>query len=114
MEHVQSICLMRDLARALAQLEGDLEEAFGLTLNGAMVLCAIGEDCVTASFVSEQTGCRPPLTSKVLNALEGKELLTRSLGKEDRRQVLVSLTPQGKEILARLKEHKFNLPQLPF
>lgn len=46
MEPVQSICLMRDLARALAELEGALDEAFALSLNEAMTLCAIAQERV--------------------------------------------------------------------
>ena len=56
MESVQSICLMRALARALAELESALGEAFSLSLNEAMTLCAIAQERVPASFVSEQTG----------------------------------------------------------
>ena len=97
MEPVQSICLMRALARALAELESALGEAFSLSLNEAMTLCAIAQERVPASFVSEQTGLSASLT--------------RSLGREDRRQVFFELTSEGSSLLARLKEHPFVLPE---
>ena len=36
----------------------------------------------------------------------------RRLGKEDRRQMFFSLTPQGKELLEGLKTHQFDIPEL--
>ena len=111
MEPVQSICLMRALTRALAELESALGEAFSLSLNEAMTLCAIAQERVPASFVSEQTGLSASLTSRVVNALEDRGFVTRSLGREDRRQVFFELTSEGSSLLARLKEHPFVLPE---
>ena len=111
MESVQSICLMRALARALAELESALGEAFSLSLNEAMTLCAIAQERVPASFVSAQTGLSASLTSRVVNALEDRGFVTRSLGREDRRQVFFELTSEGSSLLARLKEHPFVLPE---
>lgn len=102
---------MRALARALAELESALGEAFSLSLNEAMTLCAIAQERVPASFVSEQTGLSASLTSRVVNALEDRGFVTRSLGREDRRQVFFELTSEGSSLLARLKGHPFVLPE---
>ena len=106
MEYVRSICVMRDLVRALAALEDSLATAHGLSLNEAMVLCVTGYERVTPSFICQQTGLSPSNTS------ERKKYLVRRLGKEDRRQMFFSLTPQGKELLEALKTHQFDIPEL--
>lgn len=112
MEYVRSICVMRDLVRALAALEDSLATAHGLSLNEAMVLCVTGYERVTPSFICQQTGLSPSNTSKVTSSLERKKYLVRRLGKEDRRQMFFSLTPQGKELLEALKTHQFDIPEL--
>ena len=50
---------MRELMKALSDFETQLMESHGVTLNEAMALCAMGDECVTASVISERTGLRP-------------------------------------------------------
>ena len=43
---------MRELFKALSELETRLMEQYGVSLNEAMALCCIGGDTLTASVIS--------------------------------------------------------------
>ena len=49
---------MRELFKALSELETRLMEQYGVSLNEAMALCCIGGDTLTASVISEIWGIR--------------------------------------------------------
>ncbi len=45
-----------------------------------------------------------PCISRSCDALVAKKLIQRTRNKEDRREVFISLTPQGKRLLAKMVE----------
>ena len=112
MEKITCICVMRELMMALSDFENKLMEAHGVSLNEAMVLCALGGECVTASVIAERTGMRPSHASKVIGALEERGYLMRELGKQDKRQMYLSLTDEGRKCLDRIKAYQFQVPEL--
>ena len=59
---------MRELFKALSELETRLMEQYGVSLNEAMALCCIGGDTLTASVISENTGLSASHTSKVIRS----------------------------------------------
>lgn len=73
---------MRELFRALSELESRLMQSHGVSLNEAMVLCAIGKERVAASTIVERTGLTPSHASKVIRAVEERNLLVRALGEK--------------------------------
>ena len=112
MEKITCICVMRELMMALSDFENKLMDAHGVSLNEAMVLCSLGGECVTASVVAERTGLRPSHASKVIGTLEERGYLKRELGKQDKRQIYLSLTNEGKVCLDRIKAYQFEVPDL--
>ena len=50
---------MRELLKALSELETQLINTYGISLNEAMVLCSIGKETVTAGTIVERTGMTP-------------------------------------------------------
>ena len=112
MEKVKCICVMRDIVSAMSELENTIIDHLGLTLNEAMTLCAIGEHSVAASVVAERTGMRASHCSKIISALERRELLDRSIDKHDKRQINMALTNAGRERLNALKEYKIVVPEI--
>lgn len=112
MEKITCICVMRELMMALSDFENKLMDAHSVSLNEAMVLCALGEECITASVIAERTGLRPSHASKVIGTLEDRGYLKRELGKHDKRQMYFSLTDMGKECLIRIKTYEFDIPEL--
>lgn len=103
---------MRELFKALSELEACLTEAHGVSLNEAMVLCSVGDETVTASAIVERTGMKPSHASKVIRLAEEKGFLKRALGKKDKRQMYFSLTGKAKECLAGIKEKGVEVPEL--
>lgn len=101
---------MRELMVALSDLEKQLEDAHGVSLNEAMALCALGEQRATATVIAERTGLRPSHCSKVIGALEKRALLLRELGKSDKRQMIFSLSDAGKSCLAGIRAYAFDVP----
>jgi len=112
MEKITCICIMRELMMAFSDFENKLMDAHGVSLNEAMVLCSVGSECVTASVIAERTGLRPSHASKVIGTLEERGCLMRELGKQDKRQMYLSLTNEGRKCLDRIKAYQFEVPDL--
>ena len=102
---------MRELIKALGELEMQLQKRYGVSANEAMALCCIRRDTLNASHISEAIGLTPSNTSKVLRSLEKKELLSRSLGDADRRQMRFTLTEGGVRLLETIKNEEIEIPQ---
>lgn len=103
---------MRELFKALSELETRLMEQYGVSLNEAMALCCIGGDTLTASVISENTGLSASHTSKVIRSIEEKELIVRNLGDKDKRQMHFTLSDKGRECLEALKANEIEIPEL--
>ena len=103
---------MRDLVRALSQLETQLEENYGVTLNEAMVLCSVGGDTVSAGDITACTGMTPSHASKTIRSVEDKDLLARKLGEHDKRQMYFSLTPEGRELIGSIHCTELEVPEI--
>ena len=112
MEKIPCICAMRDIVCAMNELENNLIITYGVSLNEAMVLCAIGSETVTSSAISERTGLTPSHTSKVVRAAENKKLVTRRLGREDKRQMFFTLTATARNCLQRMRENGVTVPEV--
>ena len=108
---MKTICAMRDVFKAMGNFETAFEKMYQITLNEAMILCALKEasDKVTATNLSKQTELSPSHTSKMLRILEEKGLIVRSLGSEDRRQMYFQL---GKQRVTELELDKVEIPDL--
>ena len=100
---MKTICAMRDVFKAMGNFETAFEKMYQITLNEAMILCALKEasEKVTATN-----------TSKMLRILEEKGLIVRSLGSEDRRQMYFHLTHTGKQRVNELELDKVEIPDL--
>jgi len=74
---------------------------FGLTGSEQNVLAALDGGVVsTVGELVTATGTRPSTLTSVLDRLEQKHLLVRDVDYQDRRSVLVSLTPTGQDAAA--------------
>ena len=99
---MKTICAMRDVFKAMGNFETAFEKMYQITLNEAMILCALKEasEKVTATNLSKQTELSPSHTSKMLRILEEKGLIVRSLGSEDRRQMYFHLCQHLAQLLS--------------
>ena len=103
---------MRELLKALSELETQLINTYGISLNEAMVLCSIGGETVTAGTIVERTGMTPSHASKTISLIEKKEMVTRHLGRQDKRQMYFTLTEKGKNCLEEIKKQGVDIPEL--
>lgn len=103
---------MRELFWSLSELESRLMQSHGVSLNEAMVLCAIGKERVAASTIVERTGLTPSHASKVIRAVEERNLLVRALGEKDKRQMYFSLTKEAHNCLKGIREQGIDIPEL--
>jgi DNA-binding MarR family transcriptional regulator len=81
--------------------------AFGLSTeqyNVLRILRGAGENGLPTLEISSRMLSRSPNITRLLDKLIAKKLARRSRPKEDRRVVIVSVTPQGLELLAHLDE----------
>ena len=107
------ICKLRNVYRAIAELENEFEKAFGLNINETMFLCTLNEnERMTAGEIAETLGLSCSNTSKVIGSVEKHSLVKRRLGKENRRQMYLSLTEKGSNLLDKIKCDSFELPPL--
>lgn len=110
MEKINCICVMRDLYKAMVELEANLTENYGISLNEAMVMCSIGGEKLPAGTIAARTGLRSSHLSKVLRSVEEKGFLCRNFGDKDKRQVYFSLTDEAEACLKRLKKEGLEIP----
>ncbi len=57
----------------------------------------------SAGDVAAATGTRPTTLTSVLDRLEGRQLLTRKVDAADRRSLLITLTPAGRQTAATVQ-----------
>ena len=107
---MEVLCKIRDIYRAIAEFEAQFEQAYGLSLNEGMLLCTLLSRGKLSS--SEALGLSASNASKVIRSVEGKELIVRQVGREDKRQMYFVPTPAGKELIGRIKAAHFDLPPL--
>ena len=111
---MNTICKMRDIYKALSVFETAFEEMYAISLNEAMVLCALREAGkeITSTAISERTEMAPSHTSKVIRAVEDKGLIRHALGEVDKRQMYFNLTEAGKKRLDELDLDKVEVPEI--
>jgi len=95
----------------------DAAEGAGLTAQQHQALLAIrgfgGKEPMTVGDVAERLGIRHHSAVGLIDRLLSKSLVKRRAGSEDRRQVMLSLTPKAEALLAKLSAtHRDELRRL--
>lgn len=110
---MEPICAIKDIYKALYQFEKSFAEANDITINEAMILCCLKDgEAKTAGALSEFVGLSNSRISKVINTVEDKHLIRRLINPNDKRQMLFSLTPEGKERIACMQERELGFDDL--
>ena len=109
----QVICRLRDINRAIAELEHQFSQRFDLNINEAMLLCTLKEKGeLSSGAVAEALGLSASNASKVIASTEKKNLISRNLCKEDKRQMFFSLSSIGKEKIETMRNEQIDLPEI--
>lgn len=110
---METFCKIRDLYRAIAEFETQLEIRHHLGLNEGMLLCILTRaEKLSSGEIAEQLGLTNSNASKVIRSVEKKGLVIRIMGDQDKRQMYFSLTEQGREELEKMKNSEIEVPEL--
>ncbi|WP_294592981.1 MarR family transcriptional regulator [uncultured Bacteroides sp.] len=110
---METLCKIRDIYRSIAEFEVQFMQMYDLSLNEGMLLCTLlNRPKLTSSEIAEALGLSASNTSKVIRSVEDKKLITRLIGKEDKRQMHFTLTSEGKSKITDIKNAVFEMPEL--
>lgn len=110
---METLCKIRDIYRSIAEFEVQFTQVYDLSLNEGMLLCTLlNRPKLTSSEIAEALGLSASNTSKVIRSVEDKKLITRLIGKEDKRQMHFTLTSEGKSKITDIKNATFEMPEL--
>lgn len=109
---METLCKIRDVYRAIAEFEVQFTQMYDLSLNEGMLLCTLlNTPKLTSSEIAEALGLSAS-TLQGHSLCRGKKLITRLIGKEDKRQMRFSLTTEGKNRISDIKNATFELSEL--
>lgn len=98
--------VVRSLADVVSLVEPGLVELWrstGLTFGQRRVLGRLRHGPRPAGAISAELGIAAPTLTRQLQKLEDNGFITRAIDADDRRRIVVTLTPNGKTVLA---EHR--------
>ncbi|CAH2030911.1 MarR family winged helix-turn-helix transcriptional regulator [Trichlorobacter ammonificans] len=95
---------VRRVIQAISEYSKAAEHTTGLTGSQLWALKLLTAAPVRVSELARLMSLRPPTVVGILDRLEAKGLLTRTVSKEDRRVVEVVLTEQGRALVAGAPE----------
>lgn len=111
MENV--ICAIRDVYRAIAELETQFQEQYNMSFNEAMLLCSlIKTEQLSSGEIAEVLGLSNSNASKIIKNVEKKGFIKRMLGSEDKRQMYFSITQKGKTKIEQIHNSNIPLPNI--
>lgn len=107
------ICHLRSIYRAITALEQEMQKLHGININEGMLLCLLSENkSLTSGEIADALGLTCSNTSKIICAVEKKELISRIMGKTDKREMYFSLSAAGKKRLEEMKDYDWELPEI--
>lgn len=91
-------------ARAVRRARGapPIDASKALTLSQFALLEVLStREHARVAVLAEEAGVTPPTVTRILDALERRDVIRRERAPEDRRAVTVTLTDSGRELLER-------------
>ena len=88
-----------------AHIHHEAAENFDITVGQFHILRRIRNGIDSVSKLADDRQTTRPAISRVVDVLVHKGLLTRTHNPEDRRNVLLSLTPEGQELMSALSDN---------
>ena len=106
------LCALRDLQRAMVLYENSFLNAYGISLNEGMLLCCLSDKQLKATELAESIELTCSNCSKVIKLAEDKGYIALKIGKEDKRQMLFTLTESGKQKIVEIETNTIALPEV--
>lgn len=110
---MELLCKIREINRAVAAFEAEMEKMYHLSLNEGMLLCSLSKtERLSSGEIADSLGLTNSNASKVIRSVEYKSLIKRVMGKTDKRQMYFSLTPEGEKALQEIHCDRITVPDL--
>ncbi len=110
---MEPICKLKDVYKALYNFEKMFSEKNGITINEGMTLCCLKDGKPhTASEICDFIGLSHSRVSRVINAVESKGLIIRKIGAADKRQMIFTLSEEGKKKVKKMLKQEMNFSEL--
>ena len=104
------LCAIRKLQTSLRSFEDQLKQQTGLSFNDALLLCAVNKGICEPSALAKELELSPSRLTRILDSLESRKLVQRTLSIMDRRSLTVALTESGSEMVQTYSCSELNLP----
>ena len=104
------LCAIRKLQTSLRNFEDQLKQQTGLSFNDALLLCAVNKGICEPSALAKELELSPSRLTRILDSLENRKLVQRTLSIMDRRSLTVALTETGSEMVQTYNCSELNLP----
>jgi len=104
------LCAIRKLQTSLRNFEDQLKQQTGLSFNDALLLCAVNKGICEPSALAKELELSPSRLTRILDSLENRKLVQRTLSIMDRRSLTVALTETGSEMVQTYSCSELNLP----
>lgn len=110
---MESICKLKNIYKSLYTFEKEFAEKNNITINEGMVLCCMKDEKPrTANEICEFVGLSNSRVSRIINTVETKGYILREMGSIDKRQMIFSLTEEGRKKIKEMMKHEINLSAL--
>jgi DNA-binding MarR family transcriptional regulator len=110
---MEEICKLKDIYKSLYSFEKDFADKNGITINEGMILCCMKDGKArSANELCDFLGLSNSRVSRVINAVETKGYITRQMGIKDKRQMIFSLTQEGKRKIKQMQKQELNFSDL--
>jgi DNA-binding MarR family transcriptional regulator len=106
---VSTLCRIREVYRAIYEFEQNFQRRYNLCLNEGMLLCTLNIKQYSSNELAGVLGLSNSNTSKIIKSVEGKGLIERIVGKDDKRQMYFALTELGRKKLDTIKCAEFTI-----
>lgn len=105
------LCKIRNIYRSIVDFENQLQQAIGLNMNEAMLLCLLADgETLLSGEIADRMGLTRSNASKVIASLEKKMLIRRQACREDSRCQRFHITKKGSEMLNRVHCDDIKIP----
>lgn len=105
------LCAIRKLQTSLRNFEEQLKEQTGMSFNDALLLCAVNKGIRGPGTLAKELELSPSRLTRILDSLEGRDLIKRTLSSADRRSLTVSLTEIGQEMVKTYSCSELHIPE---
>jgi DNA-binding MarR family transcriptional regulator len=110
-DRMHDLCDVRKLVMDLRRFEEDLKRTTDLSLNEALCLCQAHQGKDDPGTLATELELSPSRLSRILDSLEKRAFIVRSICADDRRTVDIQLTPEGIAMVRQLHCTEIPIPE---